>query len=431
MSFTPSTDACFALVDCNNFYVSCERLFRPDLWKRPVVVLSNNDGCVIARSAEVKALGIPMGVPYHEVMPLLRRHRGVVFSSNFPLYADLSARVMEVLARFGPDLEIYSIDEAFLSLSGLGLEKRRVGSEVKKCLWRWVGLPVSVGIGPTKTLAKLANYWAKKASPTGVVDLTDPGLQKEVLSQVPVAEVWGIGRRLAAQLVELGIATAWQLRGADPGQMQSHFNILVAQTVMELQGIVCQQLQIAPPPRKQIRCSRSFRPKLTQLPDLHSALSEFCCRAAEKLRRQESLAQIVSVFLCSDLYDKTLPGYQPVRATALRSPSQDSREIFKAAAALLKSAYRAGYHYQKCGVLLGGIVPANFQGMQSQFFAKESAKGERRSQALMATLDKINHRFSQRLCLGASLAYRQSRFQGRQLSPRYTTCWHELPVVKA
>ncbi|HHJ39388.1 MAG: hypothetical protein AXA67_05320 [Methylothermaceae bacteria B42] len=426
----PSTEPCFALVDCNNFYVSCERLFRPDLWRRPVVVLSNNDGCVIARSNEVKALGVPMGAPYHEVAALLRRHNAEVFSSNFPLYADLSARIMSVLEGFTPHLEIYSIDEAFLDWSGLPQNKARLGVHLKQTLWRWVGLPVSVGIGPTKTLAKVANEWAKKISPEGVVDLMNPRCQKEVLLQMPVGGVWGIGRRLAAKLSQIGIKTAWDLRCADSGLLQSRYSIVVTQTALELQGKSCLQVETVVPPRKEIRCSRSFRPKLTELSQLHSALSEFCCRAAEKLRQQRSLAHVVTVFLRSDAFDPKKPCYQPVLAAALRTPSQDSRWILKCAGELLEKMYRPGYRYQQCGILLGGLVSEAEGNAQLALFNEEISQ-KYAGASLMEIMDRVNRRFPNGLFLGASVDYRRYRYRPQQLSPAFTTRWNELPVVKA
>ncbi len=430
MLSTPSTEPCFALVDCNNFYVSCERLFRPDLWHRPVVVLSNNDGCVIARSNEAKAMGIPMGAPYHEVAVLLHRHHAAVFSSNFPLYADLSTRVMSVLENFTPSLEIYSIDEAFLDWSGLAQDRDKLGRHLKKTLWRWVGLPVSVGIGPTKTLAKVANEWAKKMSPAGVVDLMGLQRQKEVLCQLPVGSVWGIGRRLAAKLSQLGIETAWDLRCTDGGLLQSSFSIAVAQTALELQGKNCLQMETVAAPRKEIRCSRSFRPKLTELSQLHSALSEFCCRAAEKLRQQKSLAHVITVFLRSDRFDPEKPCYQPVLASVLKAPTHDSRRILAVAGGLLEEMYRPGYRYQQCGVLLGGLVSEADSSAQLELFS-DAERSPSAAEPLMTVVDQINRRFPNGLFWAASVNYRRFRYRPRRLSSSFTTRWNQLPVVKA
>ncbi len=285
-----------ALVDCNNFYVSCERLFRPDLWNRPVAVLSNNDGCIVARSQEVKALGIKMATPLHQVQHLIRKHQVTLFSSNYPLYADLSNRVSQCLEMFTPHLEVYSIDESFLDLTDVTNDITAYGQTIKHKVFQMTGIPVSVGIAPTKTLAKLANYAAKKWPQTGgVLDLSDPHRVERLLRKVEVDEVWGIGGRTAQRLHIMGVNTAYDLAQQPAERIQAQFNIVIARTVMELNGTPCLSLQEITPPKQQIVCSRSFKKRLTDYQELANALSCFCNRAAEKLRQQNSVVGSVTV----------------------------------------------------------------------------------------------------------------------------------------
>lgn len=289
------------LVDCNNFYVSCERVFRPDLIGKPVAVLSNNDGCIVARSNEVKALGIKMGVPLFQVRQLVDQHQIQLFSSNYTLYADMSARVMSILETFAPTVEVYSIDEAFLDFTELYLCRRdpiAYAKQIKQAVQRQVGIPVCVGLGPTKTLAKLANFAAKKWPQTrGILNLSDPLRREKLMKIVPIDEVWGIGRQLSKQLNQLGISTVWDLARQSPQKMQQRFSVVMARTIMELNGIACLDLEEIAPDKQQIVCSRSFSRKLTTLAELSPAIAEFACRATEKLRQQHSVTGYVTAFI--------------------------------------------------------------------------------------------------------------------------------------
>jgi DNA polymerase V len=282
-----------SLIDANNFYVSCERVFRPDLIGKPVAVLSNNDGCIVSRSQEMKDLGVKMGVPAFQIQHLVKQHNIQLLSSNYGLYADLSARVMSVLETFAPSIEIYSIDEAFLDFTDLypcTKDPIAYGQQIKQTVLRHTGIPVCVGMGPTKTLAKLANFAAKKWKQTGgVLDLSDIQRREKLMKIVPVGEVWGIGRQLSKQLNQLGIQTVWDLALQSPQKMQQQFSVFMARTIMELNGIACLELEEIAPDKQQIVCSRSFSRKLTTLPELTPAMAEFASRAAEKLRQQHSV----------------------------------------------------------------------------------------------------------------------------------------------
>lgn len=418
-----------ALVDCNNFYVSCERVFRPDLIGKPVAVLSNNDGCIVARSQEVKNLGIKMGVPLFQIQQLVNRHAIQLFSSNYSLYADMSARVMSVLEEFAPSLEVYSIDEAFLDLTGVGhRDPVAYGQQIRKTVFRSTGIPVCVGLGPTKTLAKLANYAAKKWKQTGgVLDVSDPVRREKLMKIVPVGEVWGIGSRYAARLNQLGIATVWDLATQSPHNIQRQFNIVVARTVMELNGIPCLELEEVAPSKQQIVCSRSFSRRLTNYSELAQALAEYGSRAAEKLRHQHSVAGHLSVFIRTSPFNPQEPHYQ--RSAGMRLPfaTQDSRVIVSAANRLLKEIFKPGYHYQKCGVQLSHIQPENQPG---QFDLFEIGHHQTDGKQLMTFVDQINRRFPKAISLAATGFDRTWKAKSERISQRYTTDWRELVCVK-
>ncbi|WP_341325882.1 Y-family DNA polymerase [Methylotuvimicrobium sp. KM2] len=307
-----------ALVDCNNFYVSCERVFRPDLIGKPVAVLSNNDGCVVARSAEVKKLGIKMGVPLFQIQQLVNQHQIKLFSSNYTLYADMSARVMATLEEFAPNLEVYSIDEGFLDLTGVypcGKDPIAYGQLIRKTVVRTTGIPVCVGLGPTKTLAKLANFAAKKWPRTGgVLDLSDPVRREKLMRIVPVGEVWGIGPRTAAKLNQLGIHTVWDLASQSSKRIQAQFNVVVARTVMELNGTPCLQLEAIAPDKQQIVCSRSFSRRLTEYAELSQAMAEFCTSAPRFFAK----AEMGSVrFQQRKMTWRLLPSAAPIRPASV------------------------------------------------------------------------------------------------------------------
>jgi DNA polymerase V len=418
-----------ALVDCNNFYVSCERVFRPDLIGKPVAVLSNNDGCIVARSQEVKDLGIKMGVPLFQIQQLVNRHQIQLFSSNYSLYADISARVMSVLEELTPSLEVYSIDEAFLDLTGVcAKDPVAYGQHIRKTVFRSTGIPVCVGMGPTKTLAKLANFAAKRWPQTGgVLDLSDPVRREKLMRLVPVGEVWGIGSRYAACLNQLGIATAWDLACQPTHSIQAQFNIVVARTVMELNGIPCLELEEVAPSKQQIVCSRSFSRRLTHYSELAQALAEYGSRAAEKLRHQHSVAGHISVFIRTSPFNPQEPHYQRSAGMRLPSATQDTRVIISAANRLLKEIFKPGYHYQKCGVQLSHIQPENQPG---QFDLFEIGAHRTDGKPLMDVVDRINRRFPKAISLAATGFDKSWKAKSERISQRYTTDWRELVCVK-
>ncbi|RIZ66627.1 MAG: Y-family DNA polymerase [Methylococcales bacterium] len=420
-----------ALVDCNNFYVSCERVFRPDLIGKPVAVLSNNDGCVVARSKEVKDLGIKMGVPVFQIQQLINQHQIKLFSSNYTLYADMSSRVMSTLEAFAPSMEVYSIDEAFLDLTGVCHQDTvTYGDLIRKTVVRATGIPVCVGMGPTKTLAKLANFAAKKWCKTGgVLDLSNLVRREKLMRIVPVGEVWGIGSRTTLKLKQLGIHSVWDLATQSSERIQSQFNIVVAKTVLELNGVSCFQLEEISANKQQIVCSRSFSRRLTEYKDLFEALAEFCSRAAEKLRRQHSVTGCISIFIRTSPFNIQEPQYQRSATIKLDTATQDTRTLITVANRLLKEIFKAGYGYQKCGVQLSQIHSASMPGQYDLFgFADNDLPAENRP--LMATVDQINRRFPKAISIAATGFEQSWQPKSERISPRYTTDWRDLVCVK-
>lgn len=419
----------YALADCNNFYASCERLFRPDLKGRPIVVLSNNDGCVVARSAEAKAMGIKMGEPYFKVMDGYERAGGIAFSSNYALYADISSRVMRVLEMLAPAVEVYSIDEAFLDLTGVdnAVKLEEFGQQVRATVEQWVGITVGVGIGPTKTLAKLANYAAKKWPATGgVVDLTARERQLKLMAITPVEEVWGIGRRLTRHLNGQGITTALELARMPPRLARKQFSVVLERTIMELNGIACIPWEDSPQPKKQIINSRSFGERITEYGQLRQALSQYAARAAEKLRQERQYCRIVQVFIRTSPFADNESGYSNHASIALPMPTADTRDIVTAVVRGLDSIWRAGYRYQKAGVMLLDFWPPGTY--QPELFDQVSERPG--SQALMQVMDAINHSGRGQLFLAAEGINKEWKMKRARLSPAYTTRIKELPVVK-
>lgn len=417
----------FALVDCNNFFASCERLFRPDLRDRPIVVLSNNDGCVVARSAEAKALGIKMGTPVFKIEPLLHKNRVKIFSSNYTLYGDISGRVMNTLATMAPRLEVYSIDEAFLDLSGMErhFDILNHGKQIKERVEAWTGMPVCVGIAPTKTLAKLANYGAKHYPATGgVVDLTYPIRQRRLMGITPVGEVWGIGRRLSAKMNAAGISTALDLAQASPASMRQQFSVVVERTVRELNGVSCLELEEVPAPKKQIVCSRAFNGRVADLAQLREAVREYAARAAAKLRKGAQLAQTLSVSIQTSPFAGD-PYYANTATIRLAIPSDDTRTITKALLQQLERIYRAGHRYSRAGVMLSELCARHTH--QVDLFEKEPAQQDTR---LMELLDEINQKFGKgRVRFAGQQNNRPWMMRREHLSPAYTTRWADVPTV--
>ncbi|MFC3022464.1 translesion error-prone DNA polymerase V subunit UmuC [Vibrio zhugei] len=419
----------FALVDCNNFYASCEKLFRPDLKDTPIVVLSNNDGCVVARSREAKLLGIKMGVPVFQIKAEMQRHGILAFSSNYALYADLSSRVMRTLEEMAPRVEVYSIDEAFLDLTGIesAISLVEFGQQVRERIGHWIGITVCVGIAPTKTLAKLANHAAKKYPATqGVVDLTNPDRQRRLLALVPVDDVWGVGRRLSKRLNALGITTALDLANASPRAIRDQFSVVLERTVRELNGESCIELEEIPPTKKQIVCSRSFGVKVTQFELLREAICEYATRATEKLRKEQQQAKVMTVFIRTSPFKDNEPQYSNSASGELLIPSCDTRDFIELANHLLKRIWKDGFRYAKAGVMLSDFYdPGMFQ---PGLFDDISTRSN--SQQLMSVLDTINQSGAGKVFFAGQGTKKDWSMKREHLSPAYTTRWDQLPRVK-
>lgn len=423
----------FALVDCNNFYASCEKLFRPDLRNTPVVVLSNNDGCVVARSKEAKALGIKMGVPVHHIKSEIRQYGIQVFSSNYTLYGDMSRRVMNTLEAMAPRVDIYSIDEAFLDLTSIDrvVSFEEFGRAVKNTVHQNIGLPVCVGIAPTRTLAKLANYAAKKYLATGgVVDLTNPERQRRLMARVPVEEVWGVGRKLGARLKAMSIVTALQLADSHLATLRKQFSVVLERTARELNGTPCVAWEDVPAPKKQIMCSRSFGKSLQKLSDLEEAIAHFATRAAVKLRTGDQYAGELMVFIRTNPFKASVPQYSRSTSVKLIRPSQDSRVIVRQALHLLRPMYKDGFDYAKAGVMLGDLVQE--AGIQEDMFESNSEpeSDAARSERLMAVMDAINRKSRATVYMAREAGPAAYLMRREYLSPAYTTRWDDLPKVR-
>lgn len=421
----------FALVDCNNFYASCEKLFDPKLASKPVVVLSNNDGCVVARSAEVKALGIPMGVPWFKIQKEAKQYGIVAFSSNYALYADMSNRVVEVLGQFTPNLEVYSIDESFLDLSGFHRDLVEYGQAIRQRIQQWLGLAVCVGIAPSKTLAKLANHCAKKslAGSGGVCDFTTMTESQltQLFARIDVGEVWGVGRKIEARLADIGITTVLQLREADPDLIRSKFSVVLERTVRELRGVSCLDLEEVVPDKQQIMCSRSFGKYVYDRDQLEEVVASYVARAAEKLRKQASLAGALMVFIRTNPFSPKEPQYHRSMTIPLPEATADTRVMVSWALKVLRRIYRPGFAYQKAGVMLSELRPKTMA-QASLFVDPETDRGQR----LMATLDVINQRWGRGTLRSAAEGMEKPWQMRRQrLSPSYTTDWDGLPMVIA
>jgi len=421
-----------ALIDVNNFYVSCERVFNPALEGKPVVVLSNNDGCAIARSNEVKALGVKMGEPWFKLKDLARQHGIIAYSSNYALYADMSNRVMEILRQFSPQQEVYSIDECFLDLTGFQTRNLTdYGQQIKGRIRQWTGLPVCVGMGATKTLAKLANHIAKKNPQfNGVCDSNAMAADEwdDWLSRIEVGEVWGIGRKLAPQLSDMGIRSVLDLKQADATTLRSRFSVVLEKTIRELNGIVCLELEEMAPPKQQIVSSRSFGIHVSDLESLQESVTLYMSRAAEKLRRQQSYAGAVHVFIRTSPHNPKEPYYANAMTIPLPSPTDDTRQLVRSALWGLKRIYKPGHRYQKAGVMLSELVPA--EGCQGDLFS--TAKPDMKSAKLMEAMDQINRSMGkQRLKLGSEGFRQLWKMKQGNKSPCYTTRWGEMPIAYA
>jgi len=415
-----------ALVDCNNFYVSCERVFRPDLARVPMVVLSNNDGCVVSRSNEAKALGIKMGQPWFECKEMAENHGVLAFSSNYALYADLSNRVMSILSVFAPRHEVYSIDECFVDLTGIP-KLREVSYAMRERVGKWTGIPVCVGIGPTKTLAKLANHVAKKHPRSkGVFNYNALTADQKayLLQHIPVEEVWGVGRKLTKRLEPHGIRTVQDLKTAHVPTLRAEFGVVMEKIQRELQEVPCIELQEIQPDRQQIISSRSFGNMVTELPVLQDALSTFVANACAKLRGQGSHAAVIQVFLQTNRFRKDLPQYMPSLAVPLPYPTNDSLEVNRWASHLCARMFKPEYQYKKAGIMLSEISPVTHS--QGDLLEGSISSNDK----LMLALDSLNQRFGRgTVKVSTQGAYQDWQMRQERKSPNYTTSWDEVPVT--
>ncbi len=420
--------AIYALVDCNNFYASCERLFQPALRHKAIVVLSNNDGCVVARSQEAKALNIPMAAPLFKVQHLLDKHNVHICSSNYALYADISARVMLTLEELSPCVEIYSIDEAFLDIAGMAGYGSlvEIGQTLRTTVQRNVGVPVCVGIAPTKTLAKIANHAAKTYSATnGVVDLTQRERQQKLLNLVSVDAVWGVGKKSAEKLRNQGITTALQLAGMGLQQAQRRYNVTMRRIIRELNGEQCFTINDVPTAQQQIICSRSFGVKIDDYDGLRETVCEFAARAGEKLRSNGQYARQLQVFIRTSPFNNSSRCYANAASSILPTVSNDTRDIIRLAIRLFDSIWQPGYSYAKSGVMLSGLTAQ--ENLQPELFAP--LESVQHSKELMQALDTINHSGRGKIWFGAQRPDKDWFMSRNYLSPAYTTRWDSLPVV--
>lgn len=421
----------YALCDVNSFYASCETVFRPDLKGRPVVVLSNNDGCVIARSTEAKKLGIKMGEPYFRQKDFFRRHGVVCFSSNYELYADMSNRVMTTLEEMSPRCEIYSIDEAFCDLTGVRncRDLTDFGREIRATVLQRTHLTVGVGIAQTKTLAKLANHAAKQwqRQTGGVADLSSVDRQRKLMAALPVDEVWGIGRRISKKLEAMGIKTVLQLADTDIRFIRKHFNVVLERTVRELRGEPCLALEEFAPVKQEIICSRSFSGRITEYEEMRQAICSYASRAAEKLRGEHQYCRFISAFVKTSPFALNEPYYGNNASVKLLTPTQDSRDIISAAIRCLDAIWQDGYRYQKAGVMLGDFFS---QGVAQLSLFDDNAPRPG-SEKLMEVLDHLNAKGGRGTLYFAGQGIQQQwQMKREMLSPRYTTRFSDLPVVR-
>jgi DNA polymerase V len=421
----------FALVDCNNFFCSCERVFDPSLTEVPVVVLSNNDGCIISRSEEAKALQIPMGAPLHEQAQRIKENGVRVFSSNYTLYGDMSARVMTILRDVAPSVEVYSIDEAFLELpDGFGEEEAKA---LRQRLLQWTGIPVCIGIGPTKVLAKLANRHAKKNKDQtgGVFDIGRCPFADLLMGNTPCDALWGVGKSLASRLRGMRINSVLDFKSADASAIRRRLGVVGERMLRELNGISCMELEETPPQRKGIVASRSFGTAIETLDELREALANHVARASAKLRKFDLLATHVQVFLCTNRFRPEEKQYHPASGVSLATPTASTSELMAVADRLLERIYRSGYRYKKTGVMLAPLVSA--KEFQPSLF--EPNPGQ--SSAIDKIVDDINRRMGspgtpviKRASQGTICGTKSWQMRREKCSPSYTTNWHQLPVAR-
>ncbi len=420
----------FALIDGNNFYVSCERVFNPRLEGRPVVVLSNNDGCAVSRSAEAKALGIKMAVPWFQMKDMAKKHGIVALSSNYALYADMSNRMMSVLAQFSPDQEIYSIDECFLGLDGFEhYDLAAYGQEIRQRVKKWLGLPVSVGFATTKTLAKMANNCAKKglAGANGVCNFGGMSAIElsGVLSKVGIRDIWGVGAQLTKQLTDRGITTVEALLTADAKVLRREFSVVLERTITELNGIPCIDMEESTPDKQQIMSSRSFGDYVTELEPLNAAVPSFTANAAEKLRSQGSVAGMINVFIRTNTFAANQKQYQPSVTLPIPEPTSDTLALTGIALKGLKGIFKPGYAYKKAGITLMDLSDGST--VQPDMFstARDNTK-------LMAVMDRINTQWGRGTLHSAAEGISNGwKMKRERMSQEFTTSWSGLPMARA
>ena len=412
-----------ALIDCNSFYASCERVFQPSLEGKPVVVLSNNDGMVIAKSNEAKALGFDLGLPYFQIKDKLKEHGVAVFSSNYTLYGDFSQRVVATLRELTSDIEIYSIDEVFADLAGFKhRDMFQYGSEIRDTVKKWTGIPVSVGIAPSKTLTKVANKIGKKNG-TGIMVLDTPEKIDKALENYPIQDIWGIGYARASMLIKMGITTAKQLRDLPDHWVRKKMTITGLRMVHELRGFPCIQMEYQPKSKKQLICSRSFGYFITELQDILEAMTFYATRASERLRNEKETASAVMVYFETSRFSG--PQYFPSTVIELPRSTNYTPDITRAVLTATKKIFKKGFKYRKGGIMLMGLEP--IKGRQYNLL---SPRNEDREERLMTTLDNINHKYGSNTVFYAATGIKQEWQMMRQMkSPNYTTRWDELPCA--
>ena len=416
-----------ALVDCNSFYVSCERLFNPSLIKKPIVVLSSNDGCVISRSTEAKALGIKMGEPYFKVERIVKKNNVKIFSSNYSLYGDISRRVMKTLKQFSPQIEIYSIDEAFLNLSSIKDENLlEYGNKIRSTILKWTGIPTSIGIATTKTLSKVANYLAKKER-SGVINLINSKQTDKLLTEIKINDVWGVGRQLTKFYIKNGINTAYQLKNISNSWVKKNTNVFGSRTVMELKGVPCISLESYQEKRKNCCVSRSFGKKVTKLEELKASITMHCLNAAEKIRIDNQTAKKITTFIRTSPFQKDKNYYANTKDIDLPIRTNDSIELVKQALIALKCIYKKGYRYQKVGIILSGLKDVNIY--KKNLFSTISDEEKRKR--LMKAMDYTNTKYGRNALSIAQAGLKKRWNIKKQYSSKIdTACFELLPTVR-
>ena len=415
-----------ALIDCDSFYVSCERLFKPSLIKKPVIVLSNNDGCIISRSSEAKDLGIKMGEPYFKAKKIITKSNVHVFSSNYSLYGDISRRVMKTLKHFAPEMEIYSIDEAFLNLSIVpDNEILQFGKKIRDTVLRWVGIPTSIGIATTKTLSKIANHIAKKEK-SGVVSLVNKKNIDRILEKIEIRDVWGVGRQLSKFYINNGIFNANQLKNISNNWIKKNSNVLGSRTAMELRGASCISLEITQSKRKSCCVSRSFGKKVERLQELKESITNHCLNAAEKIRSESLLTKSITIFIRTSPFQKMEIHYSNSKTIDFPIATDNSIEIVKSAILGLKLIFKKGYKYQKSGIILSGLYES--KSYNNNLF---SSTKDKKTKDLMRSIDYTNFRYGRStLSLAVALSKKKWKTKKQYFSKIDTTNFDCLPTVK-